>query len=385
MIAYRPVKPGKAGGANIPHEVIDTAIGRHADGFGVAWREVGADGQPTLRVEKYGPDGAKAFRKMLKRVDRSGSEYVAHFRFATQGPKVQRLAHPYEYDDPIEGRVLVFHNGIINIKAESHESDTQVFVERVLAELPSGWWRTPALKYLVTAAIDWSKLVIMTATETVNLHESRGDWDGGIWYSSDHKPAAWKQWRNDGKGSQWGGRAVGTPMATPTSIVPYSASSCDLLPDDTAKSARESADVFEASGESDIELEGGFDGDGNFIVSPTTRTWLPTGKNNRYGLKHAGHNVTEVVVIDRGRDDEWLQSVVCDVCKTMGDAYVIDGTVWIDMSHFDRDGTLVSDADEAEVNEDDLAAAALIDEAEALEAALEDEVERALAMTPGVH
>lgn len=338
MIAYRPVKPGK-NGANIPHEVIDLAMIRHADGFGVAWREFGADGAPHLKVEKFGPANRKQFRKALKRVDRSGSEYVAHFRFATQGPRVQSLAHPYEYVDPNEGRVLVFHNGVIDIRAEKHESDTEVFVRDVLATLPSAWWRDPAMRFLVTAAIDWSKLVIMTATETINLHDSRGGWDGGIWYSSEHK--AYKLTA----------AIYGSAIGTQTVIVP-------------PKSAVASAQVLLPS-TTDWEFEA------------DTDEWEGTHRA-RYapGLMHAGHKVSEIVVIDRSRDGDWAGGVTCDECQTVGDAYVIEGTVFMDLSHYDREGALATPDDD---DEDQRAEDAL---------RIEESLERnawARAVKPGVH
>jgi hypothetical protein len=181
MIAFRPARPGKHG-SNIPTQVIDLAMNRHPDGFGIAWREQGG-----LRVERFGPRERNAFGKAIRRIDRLDVEYVAHFRFATHGPKDREHAHPYEYADPIEGRVLVFHNGVIDLPTAVRESDTEVFVRDVLAHLPSRWWALSGLRYLVGEAIGWSRIVVMTARETVNLQERDGEWDGGLWYSSEHR------------------------------------------------------------------------------------------------------------------------------------------------------------------------------------------------------
>lgn len=182
MIAYRPVKPGKHG-ANLPDAVATLACQRHPDGFGIAWRD--AEG---LHDERFAPSERKAFRATLKRIDALPVEYVAHWRYATHGPKDRDHAHPYEYIDPTEGRVLVFHNGVIDIDTTHAESDTERFVRDVLPSMPSAWWRDPSLVWLVNNSIGWSRLTLMTATETVNLHERNGEWDNGIWYSSAHRP-----------------------------------------------------------------------------------------------------------------------------------------------------------------------------------------------------
>ena len=128
MIAHRPAS-AEHRGSNIPNTVIDTAIGRHPDGFGIAWREAGA-----LRHEKFGPAESTEFRDALKKLDKDSTiEYTAHWRFATSGKPCRDLSHPFIYTDPIEGDVAVFHNGVIDIATGgSHESDTSVFVRDVM-------------------------------------------------------------------------------------------------------------------------------------------------------------------------------------------------------------------------------------------------------------
>jgi len=298
LIAYRPVKPGKRG-SNIPVRVVDTALTRHPDGFGVAWRE-----GRHLRVERFAPAERKDFAKKLRMIDRDQRiEYVAHFRYATHGAKDAQHAHPYEYIDPQEGRVLVFHNGIIDIPTASDESDTQVFVRDVLARLAPAWWREPALRYLVGEAISWSRLILMTETETVNLQESAGQWDGGLWYSSNHKPAAtvWGSWEWDGKTF----RRHADPNKT--------------VADDIA--ARAIANAYDRASDAN--------------------TSAPVSK-----LRHAGHSVSALVEIRRDVDREYEQAVVCDTCYTVGDVYVIDGQVYMDLAHLV--GPAARDADEEE-------------------------------------
>ena len=303
MIAHRPAS-SDARGSNIPNKVIDTAIGRHPDGFGIAWREAGA-----LRHEKFGPAESTEFRDLLKKLDKDSTiEYTAHWRFATHGKPCRDLSHPFVYDDPIEGPVAVFHNGVIGIATGgSHESDTSVFVRDVLARLPSGWWNNPALEYLVGESIGWSRIIVMTAAETVSLQEKSGKWDGGIWYSSEHKPYA-------------------APPVTKGWSKGYQKPTALLTSGDDDWKQSESALWRPTSAGSYTRVDEGEEADdwediyGSPIISGNT--W-----------SHGGHELQRMYDFDRKKDGEYPQSMMCDECYTMGDAYVIEGKTYIDIGH----------------------------------------------------
>lgn len=294
LIAYRP-----KGSGNIPNAVIDTAMTRHPDGFGVTYRKGG-----NLCTERFAPNARKAFRKALKRIDATGAEYVAHFRYATSGPTDQHHAHPYEYHDPLGNRVLVFHNGVISLPHDHvRESDTEAFVRDVLAYLPPRWWTMPAMRYMVGEAIGWSRLVLMTDEETVNLQERNGTWDGGLWYSSEHRPTK---------------RVATVPNPPKVTHVPKaqwvqrresaSADRYEAMVEAATKSAEDSYHVLMTDTESD--------------------PW------DDMHFHHGGHNVTAMRPIERSKGDrEYTAVLLCDTCYTVGDAYVIDGEVLIDMGH----------------------------------------------------
>ena len=314
MIAHRPVTQ-RGRGSNIPNAVIDTALTRHPDGFGIAWRD--SDG---LRYEKFGPTKVEKaeFRRLLKEIDkRRDIEYVAHWRMATHGPACEDLAHPYEYTDPVEGRVLVFHNGVIDIFADKHESDTQVFVRDILANLPSAWWRQPAIVDLVDMSTGWSKLVLMTETETVNLNERHGTKDGGLWYSSNHLPgwstnsvAKYASYLDDEWDNDWeripGGAWV--RKTEPRSIIPYSAA--------------ESAKTF-GLGET---------------TQPMSNTAL---------WQHEGHIIEPLQSFDFTKDGDYPSSIICTECGTSGDVYLIQGRAFTDINHVWHTVNEAHDVDEA--------------------------------------
>jgi hypothetical protein len=310
MIVYRPVHKGR--GSNISGAVIDTALHRHPDGFGVAYRLNG-----ELVSERFGPREAKRFRKALKRVDRDATqEYVAHFRFATHGAKDAAHAHPYEYVHPVDGRVLVFHNGVIDIATKGDESDTEVFVKLVLARLPSRWWEDPALMFLVTETVGYSKLVVMTRDGTYNLHEKRGNWDGGIWYSSQHKPTpttykaptgAWTPGTSYGYWDEVHKRWVSTWSAQQAVKAGSTDVALRVLPP-TASPDRA-------------------------VIATSAVTHSIRGADGRRTFRHGGHTVSALVEFGLGSDADYTDGVMCDECDALGDMFVIDGSVYIDMAH----------------------------------------------------
>jgi hypothetical protein len=320
MIALRTASLAKRG-ANMPNEVIDTALVRHSDGYGVSWRSPATDTEPgALLYAKFGPKERAEFRTLLKELDGLVNiEYVAHFRFATQGPAVKELAHPYSYmdPDPNVGEVLVFHNGVINIQADKSESDTLVFVRDVLADLPSRWWTIPVLVSLVDMSIGWSRLVIMTKDETVNLQEQDGKWDNGIWYSSDHKPKVY---------------TIGTPTTSTT----YGST----LGRGWSKYDDEGDEAVEAYWK---EVE---DKRAGSTIRTVTGAVDKADPNKWY---HGGHSLSALVEIDRTKDGDFMKGLICDECYTVGDLYIIDGSAYIDMGH-QFDPAAVDDED----NEDQL-------------------------------
>ena len=311
MIAHRPASPEHKG-SNIPNAVIETALDRHPDGFGVAWREDG-----VLRHEKFGPLEFGPFRELLKRLDRkSDLEYVAHWRFATHGDPCKDLSHPFVYDDPIEGPVAVFHNGVISIDTFGNDqSDTSVFVDTVLSQLPTRWWDNPAIEYLVSEAIGYSKLIIMTAAETVSLQESYGKWDGGIWYSSEHRPytpAAVITYRSP-EAQSWDKRTYQKPTDLKSALAVQSDASTLWRPTGPTSYSRTVDEGDDMWGVWDDVYE-------QPVISGAH--W-----------SHGGHELQRLYDFDRKVEGEYPQSMMCDECFTMGDAYVIEGKTYIDIGH----------------------------------------------------
>ncbi len=306
LIVHRD--PGDKGrGSNLPNAVIDTNEHANNDGFGIAWRTR----EGALVHDKFGPADFAKFHTLLKRIDKDTStEYVAHFRTATHGAACQALSHPFTYIDPVEGEVAVFHNGMLDVAVTKTESDTQVFVDTLLAQLPSRWWANEALLSLVEMAADTSRLVVMTARETVRINAYLGETKGGIWYSTSPFPA-WSR----GVVGQYGGtfgysyrkNADGTwsPNAAPKAVTSVT------VPTVWRKPEADTVDV---------------------------RDWDDPDKIQGYAhgvtdWYHGGHRVTPLGDVKQGDHNG---AVVCPTCKMDGEYYKIDGSIYIDMAHIVR-------------------------------------------------
>lgn len=285
LIIHRP-----AGGSHLPSDVIPYNANINPDGFGLAWRD-----NAGLRHEKFGPNKAERekFLSMLSSLDASGMEYVAHFRKATHGAACTALAHPFLYTDRKAGNVLVFHNGIIPIKPKHGESDTSAFVYSVLAKLTPRWWGIAHLKFLVEQSVGWSRLLVMTAKETVRLNED--DWHSydGIWYSTSPFPpfrgGGKKKCKADSKGSVvYMGSGKG-----------YESASAD-----------------------------------RYTLSDVDAVMRPAIKTMGGGWWQAGHYCVPVTEDTDGTGDAYGDAI-CQNCDRSGSYYVIEGKVYLDIAHLD--------------------------------------------------
>jgi Glutamine amidotransferases class-II len=284
LAIYRPVEPGMPAPV-IPNAYLDAGMERHPDGFGVAFVQNG-----KVVVEKFAPHERKQFRKAFRRVEGTGQPFVAHLRFATSGPKTADMAHPYVYTDSGEGEVAVIHNGIISIKHDPKvESDTRAFVRLVLAELPSRWWTSSAMRFLVAQSIGYSKLAIVTPRDGVVLiNERDGMWDAsGVWYSSTYKPQSYKAPAYTGK--------------APVGLIGQSGNGWAVIPATTP----ESAHVKDT-------------GQTRSAVEPA--------------MRHNGHLLDRLKRIGT-KDCHVKRAVRCVECGTFGDIYVIEGTRFIELAH----------------------------------------------------
>lgn len=337
----------------MPNSVIQTNKRANPDGFGIAWREP----KTGLQFRKFGPDKFAEFERLLKRIDKRKSvEYVAHFRTKTHGPACERLSHPFTYEDEAEGTTLVFHNGIISIKTDETESDTSTFTATVLRRLPSAWWNNGALAWLVEESIGASRMVIMTATETIRLNESLGEWHSGIWYSTTPEPSWAKNYGQTRAVTAYASDAydengwpkygiTGTPSAgTIEYHTSHEAKSC-MAPTYHAAVMQVVADRLAANRiAADHATSLVTASAGVMVAEPEVRTtdirdWADPDLMAAHvsgAWTHRGHVVEPLDEVNY-EADEIAGSVRCMACATEGEYFLLQGTIYIDLEHLLRD------------------------------------------------
>lgn len=310
LIIHREVGPSGRG-SNVPNEVINYNRDLNPDGFGISWRESDGD----LRTAKFGPKDFHDFRDLLKNIDRdTGIEYVAHFRRATHGPACERLSHPFTYDNSKDGEVHVFHNGVISIDADPSESDTSVFVNRILQSLKPRWWSNEALRYLVEEAIGYSRILIMTAQETVRINPTLWSLHGGIYYSTDPFPSKPKVITSHTMSTHAsGGGWRKTPYSGNVPVV-VSGKGNEPSVVKTGETITVDASAKGASGFYTPTDNDTFDADEPWVQDGHTISALGIGKKDTYG--------------------DIYGTAVCEVCHTIGDYCQISGKVYVDVNHF---------------------------------------------------
>jgi hypothetical protein len=284
-------------GPRIPNEVINYNRSFNPDGFGIAWR----DPEAGLKFEKFAPTEFEAFRVKLKDIDKTDMEYAAHWRRATHGPACLKLSHPFVYDDAKVGDTLVFHNGIINIATEKHESDTSAFVERVLASLPVRWWADAAIRFLVESSIGWSRILLMTKDETVRINSKDWEKHQGMWYSVSPLPSKKYQYKK----------------VTPAYLLPAT-----TVRDVTLK------DTIPADWQADWNGD-----DHTFSETKKYDDLFGATEADGLGWLHQGHWVSPVSDYDEEEEDEVMGQAICEKCNTIGEFYIINRKVTIEIVH----------------------------------------------------
>lgn len=156
---------------------------RNSDGCGFAYINEDHHGHKKIIVKK-----AMEFDKFWKQYQRATrvapeSPFIIHFRISTHGIVTTFNCHPFMID-----RETVFaHNGVIHgVPADKKKSDTQMFNDVVLKDLPKGWMKIAAIKTLLEDFIGHSKLIVMDLDGNYNIYnEHKGIWNDGVWYSND--------------------------------------------------------------------------------------------------------------------------------------------------------------------------------------------------------
>ena len=164
---------------------------RNNDGVGYSFVK---DGQiQTFKFMELNPF-LKSINNDVKLYGKT-SPFLIHFRYTTHGLTNLDNCHPFKIND----ETVFGHNGCINgVDDDDKKSDTVMFNEQILKNLPSGWLRNNATKILVSEFIGSSKLAFLHRDGTFDIiNEKFGHWNKSktVWFSNDgyKKPMKFKR------------------------------------------------------------------------------------------------------------------------------------------------------------------------------------------------
>ena len=165
--------------------IIKLMFFRNRDGAGLMWTE-----DETVHFKK----GFMTVQEILDFVHSrnwDGVPVVLHFRIGTAGPNNGLNCHPYPIwqSNRLEGEcdLCMAHNGILssyNPPFGSKINDTQVFVNKVLSNLPEGFLESKGIRHLIRKAIGTSRLCFLSKTGKITRF---GSWveDDGYFFSNE--------------------------------------------------------------------------------------------------------------------------------------------------------------------------------------------------------
>ena len=141
----------------------------------------------------YVKEGQMVIFKELKSFDRFYKQYlkakevtpfdmILHFRITTHGNTDLKNCHPFL----VNSKLGFAHNGILDVDADKDKSDTRVFNETVLRNLPRTFYKNQAILFLLDEFCSGSKLVFLdNKGYSAIVNEGDGETDNeGNWYSN---------------------------------------------------------------------------------------------------------------------------------------------------------------------------------------------------------
>ena len=212
----------KEAGKEIKDEWMNNSARSNPDGFGMCYVK-----DDTRELTIYKNLIYHEFRKKFRKAEAANpnASFLLHFRKNTVGATSIDNCHPFIVNDDI----VMMHNGTISpavpsTNSKEKRSDSKIFAEDTLANLPEGWMNNEAVCDLIEQYITKSKLAIMDKDGTVLfINEEGGHWYEGLWVSNysyyphtksiqKSKPSSWEEnvhkHKNKGKGSKKKGCTV---------------------------------------------------------------------------------------------------------------------------------------------------------------------------------
>jgi len=180
-------------------EELSCCRDNNKDGFGYAFVGLDTEKQENYVVVKTFMEYDKFLESYRKdEVIHTETPFLIHFRATSAGTTSLENCHPFS----VNRHIAFMHNGTMGIKAEKGMSDTAIFNEYILKELPDGWFNNDAISFLLEDFVGHGKLVFLASDFTYKIiGEKKGHWRDGMWFSNnDYKTNRRVVYHNDYSG-----------------------------------------------------------------------------------------------------------------------------------------------------------------------------------------
>ncbi len=173
-------------GEYLDKEEAKRAWTRNPDGGGFAY--INHDEEIVVKKSMEFNEFWQQFERA--RSDHRDKDFLVHMRIATHGSVCLDNVHPFQVDK----YTVMAHNGIIHgVPSTDPEgldrSDSRMFIDYVLPDLPEDWLDKEYLVDMVQDWIGWSRLVFLTTNPKLQyniyvLNQKKGEWKNKLWYSN---------------------------------------------------------------------------------------------------------------------------------------------------------------------------------------------------------
>lgn len=174
------VKPAKQ---TLKKNVFKQCWEHNKDGGGFMYAE-------NNKIHIFKSMDIEIFWKAYQSIKPHKKDVVLHFRIATGGPINLENCHPFA----VNKNLAFAHNGILPIKHNEKQSDTSVFNDIVLKNLPTNFLEYEGMKTLMEGYIGYDKITFMDSLGNITiLNEAEGEWVDGLWFSNTyHDTTVWE-------------------------------------------------------------------------------------------------------------------------------------------------------------------------------------------------
>lgn len=172
----------KKAGVDLKQEWIDNSAESNPHGFGFCFVDEKTKKLTVHRTLEF-KDFLLLYEEALQ--CNPNADMLLHFRKNTCGETILDNCHPFIVS---EGLVMM-HNGTIKPLDHTNKwekrSDTRIFAEDWLANMPFEWEKNKACAALVANFVGESKVVTMDKNGNVEIiNEKKGSWEEGLWVSN---------------------------------------------------------------------------------------------------------------------------------------------------------------------------------------------------------